>query len=401
MSVKLESCSLRLYATMITFAFSALLVRGFTTNSVSLLPFKVSNQSFFSGHHRNSPLTDIPSNFPATWNRGTPVFPRKLPGSMSTTSLMAWWMPSGIPNAFNAGSVEDTIAVDIERTSPNSRRIMGEISIPASLEDVWSILTDYDNLTVHVPNLVESKRIDSRFNTVGEPGDGSYRCRLYQRGSQNIIGFEFGASVTMDMQETRGINPDEERSISFKCVDSQFFTEFDGEWTVTSSSNNGREMHGVPHTNVRYSVDVRPKGPVPVAALEWRIKEDVPINLKAVKKASLKVANELRNSRELTTAQSIVETTSMRKKSVKLTSKKNPSVWDRVGGQVANVAAVASIATSSDPTRRKMLTNRVDWNDDETTATYLNGWSRDPTLDWYNDETTAAYLEDLAVTQRA
>jgi hypothetical protein len=37
---------------------------------------------------------------------------------------------------------------------------------------------------------------------------------------------------------------------------------------------------------VRYIVDVRPKGAVPVAALEWRIKEDVPVNILAVAKAA-------------------------------------------------------------------------------------------------------------------
>ena len=43
---------------------------------------------------------------------------------------------------------------------------------------------------------------------------------------------------------------------------------------------------------VSYTVEVRPKGPVPVAALEWRIQEDVPTNLRAVKKASMEVGAE-------------------------------------------------------------------------------------------------------------
>ncbi len=39
-------------------------------------------------------------------------------------------------------------------------------------------------------------------------------------------------------------------------------------------------------TLLTYSVFVRPKGPVPVIALEWRIREDVPRNLLAVKLAA-------------------------------------------------------------------------------------------------------------------
>lgn len=48
---------------------------------------------------------------------------------------------------------------------------------------------------------------------------------------------------------------------------------------------------------VTYTVDVRPKGPVPVAALEWRIKEDVPSNMMSVDEAARQV-----NSGEVTTA---------------------------------------------------------------------------------------------------
>merc|ERR1711998_118425 len=41
-----------------------------------------------------------------------------------------------------------------------------------------------------------------------------------------------------------------------------------------------------PRTLLTYSVFIRPKGPVPILALEWRIREDVPINLIAVKTAA-------------------------------------------------------------------------------------------------------------------
>ncbi|KAL7522988.1 hypothetical protein ACHAWX_007724 [Stephanocyclus meneghinianus] len=226
-----------------------------------------------------------------------------------TTALSVWWF-GGTPSPSETsptGEECELVAVRIDRTSPNSRRISGEIVVDAPLRDVWAILTDYDNLATHVPNLVASKRIRGG---QGRNGDGAYRCRLYQRGAQKIIGFEFGADVTMDMEEeivvagrngeiTRshhtpyGMEDDvasgeifpEERRIRFKCVDSQFFSEFDGTWTVTQAHN---PFSGV-ETTVSYTVDVRPKGPVPVAALEWRIREDVPTNLRAVKKAALEV----------------------------------------------------------------------------------------------------------------
>ena len=113
-----------------------------------------------------------------------------------STALHVWWF-GGTPNESeisSSGEECELVAVRIDRTSANSRRIGGEIVVNASLLDVWSILTDYDRLSTHVPNLVASKRVSGGS---GEPGDGSYECRLYQRGAQRIIGFEFGADVTM------------------------------------------------------------------------------------------------------------------------------------------------------------------------------------------------------------
>ena len=53
-----------------------------------------------------------------------------------------------------------------------------------SVDNVWAILTDYDDLSKHVPNLVASRQIS---NKGGDPGDGSHRCRLYQRGLVRML----------------------------------------------------------------------------------------------------------------------------------------------------------------------------------------------------------------------
>ena len=39
-------------------------------------------------------------------------------------------------------------------------------------------------------------------------------------------------------------------------------------------------------SKLSYRVNITPRGLVPVPALEWRIREDVPVNLRAVKAAS-------------------------------------------------------------------------------------------------------------------
>jgi hypothetical protein len=227
--------------------------------------------------------------------------PSSLPSiktSSSTTARNVWWFGGTEPGEFISKGDDscELVAVRIERTSPNSRNIAGEITVEAPLKDVWAILTDYNQLAVHVPNLVESRIVSSGRPRVGQPGDGQYQCRLFQRGAQKIVGFEFGASVTMDMTEKilagaadysheEGTRPLQARMIGFKCVDSPFFTEFDGSWKVQERVNAMGEIESV----VSYAVEVRPRGPVPVAALEWRIREDVPTNLRAVKHAALTV----------------------------------------------------------------------------------------------------------------
>ena len=195
------------------------------------------------------------------------------------------------PSNYYSQFYKEGVLVGIENTSPNSRRISGEIIIDTNIDDIWSILSDYDNLSTNVPNLVESKVINNVRGIVGA------RPRVYQRGAIGIFGFEFGADVTMDMTENvfhdnnvgDSIEEDDHKmySIDFECVDSQFFGQFDGAWVL--------EEYSTTKTMVKYIVDVMPKGPVPVAALEWRIKEDVPTNIMSVAK-SAKALNEKRRS---------------------------------------------------------------------------------------------------------
>ena len=274
----------------------------------------------------------------------------------TSTALGAWWFGGTMLEQTTTQQAGDEscelVPVRIERPSSNSRRILGEIVVPVPLDDVWAILTDYNRLSVHVPNLVESKIVER--TSGGEQGDGSFRCRLFQRGAQKIVGFEFGASVTMDMTEIAyanlalpmggnvglpsangfGLSQKDERRIKFKCVESFFFNAFDGEWKVVEEMGED----GYPQVVLSYVVDVRPKGPVPVAALEWRIREDVPTNLRAVKKAAMDVGQEgvLKSRNRM-----------------------------RLGSAPARFAG-------QDGIRRRMERVRVQWDESETMAAYLD-----------------------------
>jgi len=320
-----------------------------------------------------------------------------------STALNVWWF-GGSDTEQDDDSCE-LVAVRIERTSPNSRRIAGSIVVPKPLDDVWAILTDYDNLAIHVPNLVESRRVNGNVNSNrgggGYPGDGSYQCRLFQKGAQKIVGFEFGASVTMDMTEQvlrtsnnlpvtmiqslpDGFNPNLQKKIIFKCVESQFFSEFDGEWKVswTADPDDPTKLASM----VEYVVDVRPRGPVPVQALEWRIREDVPTNLRAVKAASIELGKEgveaLRNSQRKGRNGSIVAY-----KPISVPPPRPPKAFTSAGrlssvrgGNVVAGGGGGGGATTTTVTMTRQKTKlapvRVEWYEDETMAAYLTNKSR-------------------------
>mmetsp|Transcript_29312 Transcript_29312/g.45341 ORF Transcript_29312/g.45341 Transcript_29312/m.45341 type:complete len:425 (-) Transcript_29312:62-1336(-) len=321
---------------------------------------------------------------------------------------------------------KENVLVGIERTSPNSRRISGEMIINIPIDTIWNILTDYDNLSVHVPNLVESRVISTR-GTSSSP-------RVYQRGAQRIFGFEFGADVTMDMMEhvhlltsssTAAVD-DEGTSkqcvIDFKCVDSQFFSEFDGSWIVEEYKDDdgvSPPSDGAPITMVRYVVDVRPKGPVPVAALEWRIKEDVPVNILAVSKAA--TAAMARQQTEQQQQQSVVANVvpqvplSAQPPSTPSFPRRRRSPrqatlqpLQRLTNQAANnfKRTAKSVLPSPLYSSAKQIFNNLPrprrndaptmslqtGSDIETETTLTSVTSKDMDVDWYDDETMAMYL---------
>ena len=264
-------------------------VAGFKFPSLLLLAMLIAQSEVTNSFGLNNPYV---RNSVLQSNTGSiPSFQNKkvsFDENRSRTALNVWWFGGTEQNEQTDDDSCEQVAVRIERPTSNSRKIAGELAVPGvTVEDCWSILTDYNRLSVHVPNLKESRVV--RENNRGRSataGDGSYMCQLYQVGAQKIIGFDFSASVTMDMrEELLSASTSNARKIHFKCADSQFFSTFDGSWTVQEQRNPAT---GEKEVLCSYDVLVKPKGPVPVAALEWRIREDVPTNLRAVKAATLK-----------------------------------------------------------------------------------------------------------------
>jgi hypothetical protein len=192
------------------------------------------------------------------------------------------------PTTAARGSVGTDVVV--EAPAWNARRITASIVINSPVDDVWSVLTAYDRLAERIPNLVQSYVVpgsSSRANPVN--------ARIFQEGAQKIVGFDFRAALTMDMRDgsprpaaaaAAADGKSNDRRLYFTLAESRMFSGFDGSWRARALRPSG--AGGRPRTLLTYDVLVKPKGPVPVFALEWRIKEDVPTNLLAMKVAAEK-----------------------------------------------------------------------------------------------------------------
>jgi len=152
--------------------------------------------------------------------------------------------------------------VIIEKPSRNQRTIISGLLICAEMKSVWDLLTDYEHLADFIPNLAVSKL---RYHPQGG-------IRLEQEGFQAVLGFRFRASVTLDMYESYS---DDKAEIGFSLAESQDFDVFEGSWLMYPWKRSW--------THLIYQVTVQPKRFVPVQAVEWRIREDVPANLRSIK----------------------------------------------------------------------------------------------------------------------
>ncbi|KAJ8905972.1 hypothetical protein NDN08_002473 [Rhodosorus marinus] len=191
----------------------------------------------------------------------------------SSKTAVSFRRPAVVKRQVMVGQNGRALKVDIQRPAANKRKISSSIIIQEPTSVVWKVLTDYNRLAEFIPNLAISRR---RFH----PNGG---IRIEQCGVQSILGFEFKASVVLDMVEVNKNKMD--REIRFEMHDSRDFKEFSGKWSL-KNVNNGND------TQLSYEVCIVPKGLVPVNLVEWRIKEDVPVNLRSVKSKSETMTDE-------------------------------------------------------------------------------------------------------------
>ncbi len=152
------------------------------------------------------------------------------------------------------------VEVQVEKIADRQRQITAQIKIPHSVEQVWQVLTNYEALADFIPNLAQSRRLDS-------PNGG---IRLEQIGSQRFLRLNFSARVVLDLEESFP------QAINFHMVEGDF-KDFSGSWNLEPCSLDDQTG-----TNLCYTVKIWPKAMMPVSIIERRLSQDLQMNLLAV-----------------------------------------------------------------------------------------------------------------------
>lgn len=179
-----------------------------------------------------------------------------------TTSFEATRQAADLSAASPDGGVlyESGVVIQTEKLDGQQRRILAFTDIPFTAEQVWQVLTDYDNLANFIPNLSCSQRLS-------HPEGG---IRLEQIGSQCFLNIKFCARVVLDMVEAFP------RELRFSMVEGDF-RQFEGRWTL-------EPVMTAPDQQVRlgYDLVIRPPRAMPVTLIERHIRHDLTRNLKAI-----------------------------------------------------------------------------------------------------------------------
>lgn len=154
------------------------------------------------------------------------------------------------------------VEVQIEKIAERKRQITAKIQIPQSIEQVWKVLTDYEALADFIPNLAKSRILP-------HPTGG---IRLEQVGSQRVLNVNFCARVVLDLEEY------ELKAINFQMVEGDF-KDYSGSWYL-EPCYVGEDNIG---TNLCYTVNIWPKLVMPVTIIERRLKNDLQLNLLAIR----------------------------------------------------------------------------------------------------------------------
>ena len=216
--------------------------------------------------------------------------------------------------------------IRVYKAPQNSRRIY---DIPASVEEVWNILTDYEHLQQVVPNLVanevlelltgDKNNVSTNSTSVldgGKHSNAAMKCKMManqmngsfmkQTGGSKVFGINFTAKMTLEVREwPNGIFDVKEkgdelerfvfptpftisslphRDITMQSIenDNGDFRMYQGVWRLQPLPGCSLSQ-GESAMRLSYAVEVSPRAYLPVSLIEGYIARDLAVNLEAIR----------------------------------------------------------------------------------------------------------------------
>ncbi len=161
----------------------------------------------------------------------------------------------GIANAsppLNKSAVEEDVVMQEIVTAEGKEGILAKIIIPAPLEVVWAVITDYERLPDFIPDMKLSKVMEKKDNGV----------ILRQQGESDFLMFHYKVEVIIRLVEQRYHN------IEFDLVSGDF-DYFEGEWKTEPIGDNG--------TALSYTLIAHPRFYAPKWVVRYMLQRDIPV----------------------------------------------------------------------------------------------------------------------------
>ena len=284
--------------------------------------------------------------------------------------------------------------VRVEAGPGNSARIFTGIDIEATVDDIWQILTDYDNLGAVVPSLVKNEVLEKR-------SDGG--ATLLQIGGAKVFpGVTFTAKTVLNVTTYREEEPIPESMIAPALKASSIkgqrepvepliwnvyprpyaitslphrditmqnivgegdFDHYQGIWRIQPLPNCADD--GSDAARLTYAVELKPKGFLPVNLIEGRIAADLATNLKALRIVVEQKRKERFQSDLATTLKKIESIDSRNNMNIKIgtTQSDDEANSENVTEELGKVIVLNAINSGSDAKlvykENRLLRNRI------------------------------------------
>lgn len=145
-------------------------------------------------------------------------------------------------------------------------KYLAKILIPASPETVWSVLTDYNNLSSFLPNTVSSKIVEVADN----------RWVVEQIDERQFLGVAVRSRLVTESIQTP------QSRIDFSLIDGDL-QAMQGYWQLQELSASNQE---IPQVLLEYAVEAEPPSGVPTGVFHPIFRNSLNPTLKAIREES-------------------------------------------------------------------------------------------------------------------